>query len=111
MPRRLELSEDAIHDVNAIRRWLTQPGAGPAALRRLKAVQSSIRGLQQHPCRYPIGDDPGVRELPCPHGYRALYEVHPDTSRNETAGDVTVLRVFGPGQDRSGINYFGSGRA
>jgi hypothetical protein len=41
-----------------------------------------------------------VRELPCEGGYRAFYEVLPDTGRNDTAGDVIVLRVFGPGQDR-----------
>ncbi|HUB15921.1 MAG TPA: hypothetical protein VMB34_28505 [Acetobacteraceae bacterium] len=38
--------------------------------------------------------------MPCDAGYRALDEVHPDTGRDETAGDVTVLRVYGPGQDR-----------
>lgn len=42
----------------------------------------------------------GVRELPCNGGYRALYEVQPDTGRDETAGDVIVLRVYGPGQSR-----------
>ena len=36
----------------------------------------------------------------CDGGYRALYEVTPDTGHNETAGNVLVLRVFGPGQDR-----------
>jgi hypothetical protein len=25
--------------------------------------------------------------------------MNPDTGRNDTAGDVYVLRVFGPGQD------------
>jgi hypothetical protein len=29
-----------------------------------------------------------------------LYRVAPDTGRDETAGDVLVLRVFGPGQSR-----------
>jgi len=29
-----------------------------------------------------------------------VYEVIPDTGRDTTAGDVTVLRVFGPGQSR-----------
>jgi hypothetical protein len=41
-----------------------------------------------------------VRELPCEGGYRALYDVFPDTGRDETAGDVIVLRVYGPGQSR-----------
>jgi hypothetical protein len=27
-----------------------------------------------------------------------MYEVHSDTGRDETAGDVLVLRVFGLGQ-------------
>jgi len=42
----------------------------------------------------------GVRKLPCEGGYRALYEVIPDTGRDETGGDVIVLRVYGPGQSR-----------
>jgi len=32
--------------------------------------------------------------------HRVLYSVEPDTGRDATAGDVMVLRVFGPGQDR-----------
>ena len=35
-------------------------------------------------------------------GYRAMYEVVPDTGRSATAGDVMVLRVYGPGQSRDG---------
>jgi len=42
----------------------------------------------------------GVRELPCDGGYRALYRVIPDTGRSGTAGNVLLLRVFGPGQPR-----------
>jgi hypothetical protein len=38
--------------------------------------------------------------MPCDGGYRVLYEVYPDTGHSETAGDVRVLRVFGPGQSR-----------
>jgi hypothetical protein len=29
-----------------------------------------------------------------------FYRVGPDTGRDETAGDVRVLRVYGPGQAR-----------
>jgi hypothetical protein len=47
-----------------------------------------------------MGEHQGVRELPCDGGYRVLYEVIPDTDWDETAGDVRVLRVFGPGQSR-----------
>jgi plasmid stabilization system protein ParE len=98
--RRLSYTQQASDDLDAVQRWLTQPGAGLAARRRLAAIRGEIRRLKQHPCRYPVGHHPGVRELPCEGGYRALYRVIPDTGRDETAGDVQVLRVFGPGQLR-----------
>lgn len=100
MPRRLDYTEDAIEDLQAIRGWLTQPGSGRRASRRITAIRTAIRQLRQHPCLFPFGQHPGVREMPCDGEYRALYEVTPDTGRNETAGNVLVLRVFGPGQDR-----------
>jgi plasmid stabilization system protein ParE len=100
-PRRLRYTQKALADLAAIRDWLTQPGAGQAARRKLLAVRASIRRLREHPCLHAVGQHPGVRELPCEGGYRALYRVIPDTGRNDTAGDVLVLRVFGPGQDRS----------
>lgn len=31
-----------------------------------------------------------------------LYQVHPNTGCSESAGDVTVLRVFGPANRASG---------
>jgi hypothetical protein len=43
---------------------------------------------------------PHVRGLPCDGGYRAPDRVIPDTGRDQTCGDVRVLRVFGPGQSR-----------
>lgn len=101
MTRRLIYAPRARDDLDAARRWLTQPGSGSAAWRRLVAIRADLRRLRQYPCLYPVGQHPGVRELPCAGGYRALYEVIPDTSRDETAGDVRVLRVFGPGQDRT----------
>ena len=100
MRRGLIYAPRAREDLDAIRRWLTQPGAGPAARRRLTAVRIAIERLREHPCLYPVGQHPGVRELPCAGGYRALYRVIPDTGLDETAGDVRVLRVFGPGQSR-----------
>lgn len=42
----------------------------------------------------------GVRERPVA-GYRVMYQVTPDTNDNATAGDVAILRIFGPRQDRS----------
>jgi len=42
-----------------------------------------------------------MREVPVAGGYRVIYAVTPDTGDNATAGDVEVLRVFGPGQERT----------
>jgi len=100
VPRKLDYTDEAIEDLKAIRRWLTQPGSGPRARRRLRAIRAAVNRLREHPCLHPVGQHAGARELPCEGGYRALYEVHPDTGRDETAGDVLVLRVFGPGQFR-----------
>jgi plasmid stabilization system protein ParE len=100
VPRELHYTDKALDDLDAARRWLTQPGAGPTARRKLTAIWAAIELLRQHPCLHPAGQHPGVRELPCDGGYRALYRLHPDTGRNETAGEIHVLRVFGPGQDR-----------
>ena len=30
-------------------------------------------------------------------GHRVIYQVDPDTGDNGTSGDVTVLRILGPG--------------
>ena len=100
MSRKLDYTDEAIEDLEAIRRWLTQPGSGPLSRRRLRAIRAAINRLREHPCLYPVGQHPSVRELPCDGGYRAMYEVFPDAGSDETAGDVLVLRVFGPGQSR-----------
>ena len=101
MPRRLSYTNRALADLDEARRWLTQPGSGMVARRKLAAIRADIRRLQQEPSRWPVGDTPGVRELPCAGGWRALYRVAPDTGSDATAGDVRVLRVYGPGQERS----------
>jgi plasmid stabilization system protein ParE len=101
--RRLIYAREARDDLEAARAWLTQPGSGPAARRKLAAIRADIRRLQRQPCLWPVGDHPGVRELAATGGYRVLYKVAPDTGRDETAGDVTVLRVYGPGQNRSRV--------
>lgn len=48
---------------------------------------------------WPFGEHPGIREVTI-EGYRLLYQVAPDTGDNATAGDVQLLRLFGPGMDR-----------
>jgi plasmid stabilization system protein ParE len=99
VPWRVSLSDQAVLDLAAIYRWQRQPGSGPAAKRRLQAIRDTIRRLGRYPYHYVRGDHPGTREATC-EGHRIIYVVDPDTGRNADAGEVTVLRVFGPGQLR-----------
>jgi len=99
MARSLVIADEAIDDLDAIWRWQTQPGAGRRALRRLHALREAIRRLKDSPCAWAAGARPGTREFSCV-GHRIVYLVRPDTGSNETAGDVFVLRVFGPRQSR-----------
>ena len=99
MARRVSLSDQAAADLDAIYRWQLQPGSGAAPGRRLRAIRDTIGRLRHHPCLYARGDLPGTREVSS-EGHRIVYVVDPDTGRNADAGDVTVLRVFGPGQLR-----------
>ena len=100
MVARVLVSDAALADLDAARRWLTQPGTGPRAAERLWRVAVALRDLGRHPLRWPEGEHPGVRERQV-EGYRILYRVAaaPDNS-GVIAGDVLVARVFGPGQDR-----------
>jgi plasmid stabilization system protein ParE len=100
VPRRVIPTELASEDLANAKRWLMQPGSGEAAKAKLQHIRTAIRQLGRAPCRWAEGDHPGVREIPV-EGYTILYEVGPDTGDNATAGDVTILRVFGPGMDRS----------
>jgi plasmid stabilization system protein ParE len=100
MARGLIYAPRARDDLDAARQWLTQPGSGPAARRKLAQILHAAEDLCRHPCRWPVGHYQGVRERPCAGGYRIMNRVSPDTGNNDTAGDVRVLRVFGPGQWR-----------
>jgi plasmid stabilization system protein ParE len=87
-------------DLEAAFEWLSQPGSGRRAQRRIQHIAAAIDRLVEHPCRHPRSRH-GRREFTV-EGHRVVYRVTPDTGRDATGGDVTVLRVFGPGEDRSG---------
>jgi plasmid stabilization system protein ParE len=78
--------------------WLTQAGAGARASRRLEHIIAAVLGLADHPCLHPQRER-GRREFSV-EGHRVVYRVTPDTGRSATAGDVRIVRVFGPGQSR-----------
>jgi plasmid stabilization system protein ParE len=54
VPRELRYTDKALADLDAITSWLTHPGAGPTARRRLTAVWVAIERLREHPCLYPV---------------------------------------------------------
>ncbi len=102
MRRTLRYSDEAIDDLSAIRRWQTLPGAGDAALRRLRSVRAAISNLLRAPCRHPAAERHGLRQMTVA-GHHVVYPVVPDTGRSADSGDVFVVRVFGPGQLRDGM--------
>lgn len=88
------LTRAALRDLDALRRWLTQPGSGERARTKRRDIVDALREIGEDPDRWPVSSDhAGTRERHV-HGYSIRYEVDADT------GKVLILRVFGPGQNR-----------
>jgi plasmid stabilization system protein ParE len=98
MARKLEYSRAARRDLEQMRAWLSQPGAGQRAKDRARDIARAVKNLRDTPVGWPRGDMPGTRQCVV-KGYTIVYSVHPDTSETRSAGDIYVVRVFGPGQD------------
>lgn len=90
----VELTEHARSDLVAARIWLTQSGSGLRSRLRLSRISRALIELQFNPLRWPIGPYRQARER-FVDGYTIRYVVDPDRSI------VSVLRVFGPYQNRS----------
>jgi plasmid stabilization system protein ParE len=99
MARKLEYSRLSLLDLAQMRRWLSQPGAGPRAKERARRIAKAVRDLRSDPVQWPKGNEPGTRQRVIDE-YTIIYSVNPDTNDRLTAGDVYVLRVYGRGQDR-----------
>jgi plasmid stabilization system protein ParE len=99
MPRRIAYSQAAAVDIVNIRWWYRQPGAGRLAKERVRRISDAIRRLRFDPVIWPRGEIPGTRERVV-EGHTVVYAVDPDTNDALTAGDIMILRVFGPGQSR-----------
>jgi plasmid stabilization system protein ParE len=100
LTRKVTTSKAAAEDVRAARTWLNQPGSGRRARSRFEQIRSAIKELRNTPCLWAVGDQPPYRERVAGE-YVIVYEVSPDTGNNQTAGDVEVIRVFGPGQEHN----------
>ncbi len=99
MARKLEYSILSLLDLAQMRRWLSQPGAGPRAKARAGEIAKAARDLRGDPVQWPKGDVPGTRQR-IVRDYTIVYAIDPDTDDRLTAGDVYILRVYGPGQKR-----------
>lgn len=101
MARAVRLTLEAEAGFASARRWLLQPGSGSQGKARWDALRAATRTLAEAPYRGAAAPgDPGLRQVII-SGHRLLYRVFPDTGQTATVGDVTVIALFGPGQDRS----------
>jgi plasmid stabilization system protein ParE len=96
MGRRVRYTDASNRDLAGIRKWLTQPGAGTAAKLKARRIARAIRELAQTPLRWKSGNKPNTRER-LVAGHTIVYSVQNDIGDEAQAGDVTVIRVFGPG--------------
>jgi plasmid stabilization system protein ParE len=99
MARKLEYSKLSLRDLDQMRRWLNQPGAGRRAKARARRIAAAVRELQSDPVKWPKGEEPGTRERVVER-HVIVYSAQPDTNDRLTAGDGFVIRVCGPGRER-----------
>lgn len=93
---RLEFTARARRDLNSAKSWLTQPGSGRKAHNRYVEILRALLDLRHHPLRWPPAEHLRVRKRSV-ESYAILYQINGD-------GDVvTVLRIFGPYQDRAAL--------
>jgi hypothetical protein len=97
VPRSIKYTPAAVRDLDAALKWLSLD-----AERRNAGEKSGPKSTGSPNVLFPFGPHPGLREFSCAE-YRIVYRLRPDTGLNETAGDVEVLRIFGPGQAREGL--------
>ena len=78
-------------------RWLLQAGSGAQDRARWLAIRAAgtLADLPYKGTAVP--GRPGLRQLVV-SDHRLLFRVQPDTGSSETAGDIIVLTLFGPGQ-------------
>lgn len=92
MARGVWLSTAAVRDLEGIRAWLTQPGAGIVAAQELADLLESLRDLPDTAMRFPVDPDRPSHRYLSQHGYWIRFRIGPDL--------IFVSRVFGPGQNR-----------
>ena len=95
----MKTSIDAQADLREITAWLSQPGAGAEAAKKLAALKIGLRGLRQNPLRHPEFEPTGGRKCSTRGGYEIHYDVTPDPAYSTTSGVVDILFVKSPFRD------------
>ena len=90
----VELTRNARSDLVSAQIWLTQAGSGHRSRLRLSRINRALVELQFNPLRWPVGPYRQAHER-FVDGYTIRYIIDRDRSI------VTVLRVFGPYQNRT----------
>ncbi len=90
---RLIIPAQARSDLAAAKSWLTQPGSGRRSHQRYIDILKALLALEDTPALWPASGHGGLRRRVL-HGYSLLYSV------DEGRRVVTLLRIFGPYQDR-----------
>jgi len=83
LQRSVRYTPAALRDIDAAFRWLSQPGSGARAQRRMRRIRAAVDGLADHPCRYPFGPHAGRREFTC-ETHRIVYRVRAAVARLES---------------------------
>ena len=98
---RLRLTADAQADLREITAWLSQPGSGAEASKKLEALKAGLKGLAHDPLRYPTFPLTGGRKCSTRGGYEIHYDVWADPPDSTMSGVVDVAFVKAPYQDYS----------
>jgi len=97
--RRVILSPTATRDLGQIRACYSQPGSGPRAKRKASAIVQALRDLERYPFIGAPSEEPSVRERVVEE-HTVIYRVQNDFGAAEQAGDIEVIRIWQPGQNR-----------
>jgi plasmid stabilization system protein ParE len=93
MPKPVVITAAALDDLSDVASWLTQPGSGFIAHRKLDDIHQGIADLSERARTHPTDPDKPGSRLPIIHHYAVRFQ-------EQTDGRIVVERVFGPGQKR-----------
>ncbi len=99
---RVKLTDRAARDLDKIGDWYTQPGSGPAARQKLRRLTQALRNVKTYPYLGAQSRHDGLRELGV-EGHRVIYQLIWSTGPGSGDDTILVIRIFGPGQDRSSL--------